>query len=83
MEITSKIIETRKVKAQASPASTTGLTRLKIYDAIYEVTEYTTKYPIQYSQATYTKISTEKIYTVVDNSGITRKFGSEFFREVK
>lgn len=80
MTVTAKVIETKKVKVQASPIPEKDLTPLKIYDAICEVTEYTTQYVPFYGG--HTETSTANNYVVINDAGEERRYGQEFFRQV-
>ncbi|MHC4195396.1 MAG: hypothetical protein ACYSQZ_05555 [Planctomycetota bacterium] len=80
-----KIIETQTVKVQASLVPTIGLTPLKVYEATCEVTEHTTRNreSATNGQSWITeRKSIENIYTIVDDDGNERRFGSEFFRQI-
>lgn len=80
--MTSKVIATKQVKAQASPIPEIGLTPLKVYDAIAETMEYTRTFRYERAKGTYTETSTGTNYVVVDDNGNARRFGPEFFRQV-
>ena len=80
--MTSQVIETKAVKAQASSIPTPGLTPLAVYDATCEVTEYT-HFALENGESRMTEHkSIGNIYVVVDDNKKIQRFGNEFFRQV-
>ncbi len=83
--MSSRVIEAKNVKVQASPIKERGLTPLKIYDAICEVTEYTTTTTASAVNGQSWKTEHKSIgtnYIVIDDFKKSRCFGTEFFRQV-
>ncbi len=80
--MTKQVIETKEVKVQASPIPTPGLTPLAVYDAICEVTEYTSLVLERGESQMSENKSIGNIYIVIDDNKETQRLGSEFFLQV-